>query len=196
MSMLDILHRIVHKVNTAPDLERALGLIVQGVKQAINADVCSVYLTDFEKREHVLQATDGLRAEAVGKVRLPQYRGLIGLVCERAEPLNIDDAPSHPRYLFASESGEKPYHGFLGAPIIQNGKVLGVLVVRQFERRRFDDDEVTFLFTLAAQLAGAITHAQASGELASIQEREAAPTRFLKGRPSANGVALGTVVVA
>jgi len=194
--MLDTLHRIVHKVNTAPDLGQALGLIVQGVKRAINADVCSVYLTDFEKREHVLQATDGLRSEAVGKVRLPLYRGLIGLVCERAEPLNLDDAPSHPRYLFASESGEKPYHGFLGAPIIQNRKVLGVLVVRQLEPRRFDDDEVTFLFTLAAQLAGAITHAQASGELASLQEREAAPTRFLEGRPSANGVALGTVVVA
>jgi phosphotransferase system enzyme I (PtsP) len=194
--MLDILHRIVHKVNAAPDLGQALGLIVQGVKQAINADVCSVYLTDFEKREHVLQATDGLRPEAVGKVRLPLYRGLIGLVCERAEPLNLDDAPSHPRYLFASESGEKAYHGFLGAPIIQNRKVLGVLVVRQLEPRRFDDDEVTFLFTLAAQLAGAITHARASGELASLQEREAAPTRFLEGRPSANGVALGTVVVA
>ena len=194
--MLDILHRIVQQVNTAPDLGRALGLIVQGVKQAINADVCSVYLTDFEKREHVLQATDGLRPEAVGKVRLPLYRGLIGLVCERAEPINLDDAPSHPRYLFASESGEKPYHGFLGAPIIQNRKVLGVLVVRQREPRRFGDDEVTFLFTLAAQLAGAITHAQASGELASLQGREAAPSRFLEGRPSANGVALGTVVVA
>jgi len=64
--MLDTLHRIVHKVNTAPDLGQALGLIVQGVKRAINADVCSVYLTDFEKREHVLQATDGLRSEAVG----------------------------------------------------------------------------------------------------------------------------------
>ena len=36
--------------------------------------------------------------------------------------------------------------------IIQNRKVLGVLVVRQIEMRTFADNEVTFLFTLAAQL--------------------------------------------
>ena len=53
------------------------------------------------------------------------------------------------------ETGETQYHGFLGAPIIQNRKVLGVLVVRQVERRCFEDDEVNLLLTLAAQLADA-----------------------------------------
>jgi phosphotransferase system enzyme I (PtsP) len=72
---------------------------------------------------------------------------------------------SHPRYLHVTETGETQYRGFLGVPIIQNRRVLGVLVVRQEAEREFVDDEVTFLFTLAAQLAGAITHAKASGEL-------------------------------
>ncbi len=193
--MLETLHRIVQEVNAAPDLEAALSLIVKGVKNAVVADVCSVYLTDFEKRRHILQATDGLRPEAVGEVSLPMHRGLIGLVCERAEPVNLDDAPSHPRYLFVAETGEEPYHGFLGVPIIQNRKVLGVLVVRQKAPRKFEDDEVTFLFTLAAQLAGAITHARASGELSSMQEPSQAPSRFLQGRASASGVAIGEAVV-
>ncbi len=75
---------------------------------------------------------------------------MIGLVSERAEPINIDDALQHPRYMFIQETGETQYHGFLGVPIIQNRKVLGVLVVRQEDVRQFDDSEVTFLFTLAA----------------------------------------------
>ncbi|MCG8100196.1 MAG: GAF domain-containing protein, partial [Candidatus Thiodiazotropha taylori] len=87
--MLETLHRIVKEVNAASDLEQALAIIVQDVKQAIQADVCSVYLTDFERRDHVLKATDGLLPEAVDKVRLPYHRGLIGLVCERAEPVNL-----------------------------------------------------------------------------------------------------------
>ena len=62
-----------------------------------------------------------------------------------------------------TETGEIAYRGFLGVPIIQNRKVLGVLVVRQEAQREFLDDEVTFLFTLAAQLAGAIVYAQTSG---------------------------------
>jgi phosphotransferase system enzyme I (PtsP) len=192
--MLELLHRIVKEVNSAEDLGSALEIIVGQVKQAINADVCSVYLTDFEHREHVLRATDGLDQTAVGKVRLPLHRGLIGLVCERAEPVNVADAPEHSRYLFIHETGEFRYHGFLGVPIIQNRKVLGVLVVRQREKRTFGDDEVTFLFTLAAQLAGAITHARASGELDAFNG-ETSLARFLQGRAGAPGVALGTAVV-
>jgi len=193
--MLEVLHRIVQEVNAAPNLDQALTLIVREVKKAVETDVCSVYLTDFEQKKHVLRATHGLRQKAVGKVSLPLHRGLVGLVCERAEPINLDDAPSHPRYLSMTKTGEKPYHGFLGAPIIQNRKVLGVLVVRQRAPRRFEDDEVTFLFTLAAQLAGAITHAQASGELTGILESTREPTRFLEGRPSAEGIAVGELVV-
>ncbi len=192
--MLDPLHRIVQEVNAASDLDAVVKIIVSQVKQAIKADVCSIYLTDFERREHVLMATDGLRAEAVGKVRLPYHRGLIGLVCERAEPVNVADAPSHNRYLSIHETGEVQYHGFLGVPIIQNRKVLGVLVVRQIDTRTFADSEVTFLFTLAAQLAGAITHAQASGQLVT-SDGLAPPKRFLQGRPGSPGVAFGTVVV-
>ncbi len=194
--MLETLHRIVQAVNSAPDLESALQIIVSRVKKAMGADVVSVYLTDFESHEHVLQATDGLLPEAVGEVRLPLYQGLIGLVCERAEPVNISDAHSHPRYLFVHETGEKRYHGFLGVPIIQNRKVLGVLVARQLEQRSFADQEVTFLFTLAAQLAGAITHARTSGELASMQGTQEVMARYFEGRAGATGVALGKGVVA
>lgn len=193
--MLELLHDIVQKVNDAPDLERALGIIVRRVKQATSADVCSVYLSDFDNNEHVLMATEGLQKEAVGEVRMRFGQGLIGLVSQRAEPLNLDDGPMHPSYMFASETGETSYHGFLGVPIIQNRKVLGVLVVRQTESRSFDDSEVTFLLTLAAQLAGAITHAKASGELARMQGQESLPNRFLQGRAASSGVALGEIVV-
>jgi len=193
--MLETLHRIVQEVNTAANLEEALRVIVSSVKRAVETDVCSVYLTDFEARTHVLMATDGLRQEAVGKVTLPLGRGLVGLVAERAEPLNCDDAPTHPRYLRMTETGETEYHGFLGVPIIQNRRVLGVLVVRHVEPREFSDDEVTFLFTLAAQLAGAIIFAQASGELTSISTQRRSVARFL-GQPGNSGVAIGTAIVS
>jgi phosphotransferase system enzyme I (PtsP) len=193
--MLELLRRIVQTVNAAPDLGTALQVIVERVKQAIQADVCSVYLSDFDKQALVLEATEGLHQEAVGRVSLPFCQGLIGLVCERAEPVNVPDAPAHPRYVFMHETGEKRYHAFLGVPIIQNRRVLGVLVVRQLEPRSYGDDEVTFLVTLGAQLAGAITHARASGELDERQGRGRAVSGFLDGRPGAPGVALGRVTV-
>ncbi len=193
--MLEVLLRIVHEVNTARDLQQALSIIVQRVKHAMAVDVCSVYLTDPDGEQHVLMATDGLNPDAVGKVRLPLTAGLIGLVRERAEPVNLEDAPSHPRYLYVAETGEEKFHGFLGVPIIQHRRPLGVLVVRQRDSRKFNVEEVSFLFTLGAQLAGAIGHAQASGGIAGLQDESLPAMRFIEGLPGAPGVALGTAVV-
>ena len=193
--MLEVLRRIIQEVDAAADLRQALDLIVHHVKRAMSVDVCSVYLADFEHHQHVLMASDGLNPEAVGRVRLALSEGLIGLVHERAEPLNLEDGPQHPRYRFIAETGEVRYHAFLGVPIIRHRKVLGVLVVRQCERRRFDEDEVTFLVTLAAQLAGAISHAELSGGVGGLRNGPASASRFIEGLPGAPGVAVGTAVV-
>ena len=194
IGMLESLRRIVQEVDNAPDLEQALAIIVRRVKEAVGADVCSVYLNDFDNRRHILQATDGLNQAAVGRVRIEMGRSLVGLVSERAEPLNLDDASAHPRYLCITDAGEHRYHGFLGAPIIQNRKVLGVLVLRQLAKRQYADDEVTFVVTLASQLAGAITYARTNGELARLQD-EGIPQRFLPGLAASPGIGIGTAVV-
>ena len=193
-SMLESLRRIVQEVNNAPDLEHALSIIVRRVKESVGADVCSVYLNDYDNRRHILQATDGLRPAAVGRVRIELGRGLVGLVSERAEPINLDDAAAHPRYLCITDTGEQRFHAFLGAPIIQNRKVLGVLVLRQEEQRLYADEEVNFVVTLASQLAGAITYARTNGELARLQH-EGIPQRFLPGLPASPGIGIGTAVV-
>lgn len=189
--MLDTLRRTIQEVNSAPDLPRALAIIVKRVKQAMVVDVCSVYLTDAERGQHVLMATDGYKVAAVGQVRFDYSRGLVGEVARREEPLNLDEAATHPAYVYTGEIGEEPYHGFLGVPIIQHRKVLGVLVVRQQERRRFAETEETFLVTLAAQLAGAITHAEASGEITRLLQESSEARYALCGRSGVPGAAVG-----
>ncbi|MBB1126595.1 phosphoenolpyruvate--protein phosphotransferase [Thiospirillum jenense] len=186
--MLESLRRIVQEVNRALSLEDALKVIVTRVKEAVSADVCSVYLTDTDRREHILFATDGLRPEAVGQVRIPLNRGLVGWVAEKADLVSLSDASQHSRYLFVTETGENRYRGFLGVPIIQNRRVLGVLVLRQRDARCFADDEVTFVVTLAAQLANAI-------ELGRMHQQDSLPNRFLSGMAASPGIGFGTVVV-
>jgi len=193
--LLDTLRRTIQEVNRAPDLARALAIIVTRVKQAMVVDVCSVYLVDNERGQHVLMATDGYNREAVGEVRLNFGHGLVGEVARREESLNLDNASDHPAYVFTSEIGEELFHGFLGVPIIQHRKVLGVLVVRQRERRRFAEQEETFLFTLAAQLAGAISHAGASGDINRLLQSSDESRYALKGVSGTPGAAVGHACV-
>ncbi len=191
--MLKILRRIVQEVNAAQDLDRVLQVIVSRVREAMGADVCSIYLTDHARGELVLMASEGLDPRSVGKVRLARDKGLVGLVSEREEPLNLDDAPAHPRFVYIPETGEAPFHGFLGVPIVHRRRVLGVLVVQRRERLRYSEEAVSFLVTTAAQLAGAIAHAEASGDISNLVYPLSFPP--LQGRPAAPGVALGQAVV-
>lgn len=192
--MLDILRSIVTEVNAARSLDQALAIIVERVKSALLVDVCSIYLVDHNSGELVLMASDGLLPESVGYVRLNFNEGLVGLVAERAEPLNLDNAPDHPRYRYFSETGEEWYHAFLGVPIIHHREVLGVLVLQQHAEYRYDEDIVTLLVTIAAQLAGAIAHAEASGGIDGLQSQRRLDGYPLKGLPGAPGVAIGRAV--
>src|SRR5690606_15102142 len=104
-----------------------------------------------------------------------------------------DDAESHPNYQYFPETGEERYASFLGVPIIHQRTVLGVLVVQQVERRRFDEGEEAFLVTLSAQLAAVIAHAEATGVLERIG-KQAIEAKFT-GVAGAPGVAMVTPVV-
>lgn len=193
--MLNSLRRIVNEVNAAHDLHEALSLIVKRVKSTLQTDVCSVYLNDPETGEHVLMATDGLRPGAIGRVRLPPGQGLTGLVASRVEPVNIDDARSHPNFKLIHVTGETPFHGFMGVPIIRRGKPLGVLNVQQREARKFSADEESFLATLAAQLAGSITLAELRQSIDRLDTGLSSTTVFLEGIASAPGLGIGEAVV-
>lgn len=193
--MLDTLHRIVQEVNAARGLKHALGIIVGRVAEAMGVDVCSVYLIDQETNEYVLMATIGLNPDAVGRVRLRHNEGLVGLVGEREEPVNLDNADKHPRFRYFPETGEERFHAFLGVPIIHFRQLLGVLIVQQQAVRRFDDDEVAFLMTMAAQLSGAIAHSEASGGIDGLQDDSLPRGGGLQGVPGAPGVGIGQAMV-
>ncbi|MBE2294460.1 MAG: phosphoenolpyruvate--protein phosphotransferase [Phycisphaerales bacterium] len=193
--MLEILRRIVQDINATRDLSEALNLIVVEVKAALHTDVCSVYMNDYARGEHVLMATDGLRSGAVGKVRLKFGQGLTGLAASRAEPVNVEDAPAHPAFRYVAVTGEAPFHGFIGVPIIRRRKVLGVLVAQQREQRKYTADEESFLVTLAAQLAGSISQAEIRQGLERLDDNALSGTLFLEGVAGARGLAIGEAVV-
>lgn len=194
---LTTLRHIIQEVSAAQSFREALDIMVGRAAEALDTEACSIFLLDRHHSEYVLVATQGLNPAAVGKVRVPINKGLIGLVGEREEPINLDEAPAHPRFLHISEINEEQYHAFLGTPIIYHRQVLGVMVAQQHESRRYDESEEAFMVTLATQLAAIIAHADAVGALSTIfqSSRQQAPDMIYSGVPGAPGVGMGTGVV-
>jgi phosphotransferase system enzyme I (PtsP) len=194
--MLEILRNIVLEVNAASSLDEVLQIIVSRVRMAMGTEVCSVYIRDRDQDRFVFRATEGLNPDQVGEASLAAGEGLVGLVAQREEPVNLEDAELHPNFQLLPDIGEEPFHAFLGVPIIHQRQVLGVLVVQQSRRRRFSESEEAFLVTMSAQLAGVIAHALVTGDVPdeSSPDRGSVYTR-ISGVPGAPGVAIGTAVV-
>ena len=192
--MLTILRRIVLEFSQASELDQALMRLVSQVKSALATQCCSVYLADHQNQHFILMASNGLAENAFGRTSVGFTEGLIGLVGQREEPINIANAQQHPDFIHAPEVEEDHFKAFLGTPIIHQRKVLGVLTVQQEDARTFNENEEAFLVTLSAQLATALASVEAQGmiELSNNNQRHC---KSLVGIGGSAGIAIGEMVV-
>src|SRR5207302_11045401 len=88
-SLLLTLGEITQLVVHSGDAAETLSNIVRLIQGRFKTAVCSVYVLEQERGELVLGATVGLKAEAVGRVRMPLTEGLTGLVGEKLAPVMV-----------------------------------------------------------------------------------------------------------
>lgn len=189
-----LLRKLREIMEAGGQAQERLDRLVAMVASTMVADVCSIYLT--RGAFHELFATQGLDPAAVHRTRLKLGEGLVGLVAETAQPLNIADAPHHERFSYRPETGEDPYSSFLGVPIVRSERTFGVLVVQNQVARVYGEDEVEALQTIAMVLAEMVASG-AFGDLSGLAEVEIRPSRpeQLAGRAFSDGIAIGTAVM-
>jgi len=192
--MLNTLRQIAEEVGQAKDLQKALDLVVGWIRQTMQVGACSVFLKDPGQGDLVLMATDGLRPEAVHKIRLAIGEGLVGTVAQRHEPILLRNAVEHPAFRHFPETGEQHFSSFLGVPIVYFRQVLGVLVVQQTEHSELGDNDIAFLVTIASQLAGPIHETTILGDEEPQKRRTLSDTPYYLGAPGAPGVGIGTLL--
>ncbi|HVY34149.1 MAG TPA: phosphoenolpyruvate--protein phosphotransferase [Caulobacteraceae bacterium] len=190
-----LLRQIREALASGGPAQARLDMVVRIIALSMVAEVCSLYLrratNDLE-----LFATEGLNPTAVHNTRLKPGEGLVGEIMRLGRPLNLADAPNNPNFSYRPETGEDPYHAFLGVPLLRGGRAIGVLVVQNRTERIYTDDEVEDLQIIAMVLAEMV----AGGELvdqAELKGVELAPHRpeRLKGLKFAEGVAYGEAVL-
>jgi phosphotransferase system, enzyme I, PtsP len=190
-----LLRQIREALEGGGPAQARLDMVVRIIALSMVAEVCSIYLRRASG-EMELFATEGLEPGAVHVTRMKPGEGLVGEIMRHGRPLNLADAPSHQAFSYRPETGEDPYHAFLGVPLLRGGRAIGVLVVQNRTTRVYTDDEVEDLQIIAMVLAEMVS----SGELISIEEMkgvEIAPRRpeRLKGSKFGDGLAYGVAVL-
>ena len=168
-----------------------LGDIVGMVAAELVAEVCSAYgLRSGEILE--LRATHGLNQGAVGRTRLRVGEGIVGLVAATGQVLNLADAQNHPAFAYRPETGEEPYSSMLAVPVRRAGRTLGVLTVQNRATRRYADDEVEVLETVAMLLTDSLT---ISGDEIAEKGFFGTVQRHFEAASLSAGIALGPAVL-
>lgn len=188
-----ILMRRLREIMARPGEPQArLDAIVSQIALIMVAEVCSLYLRRPDGTLELF-ATEGLNPEAVHKTHLARGEGLVGLIAERAELVNIHEAQDHPAFSYRPETGEEVYHSFLGMPILRGGRTLGVITVQNKARKVYAVEEVEALETTAMLVAELITSGELDDGVAGISDRS--HSRHFTGTSVSDGIALGHAVL-
>jgi phosphotransferase system enzyme I (PtsP) len=191
-----LLRQIREAMESGGPVQARLDMAVRIIAGSMVAEVCSLYLRrgtgDLE-----LFATEGLSREAVHVTRLKPGEGLVGEIVKLGRPLNLSDAPNHPAFSYRPETGEDPYHAFLGVPLLRGGRAIGVLVVQNRTERVYAEDEVEDLQIIAMVLAEMVAGGERLAAEGALKDVEIAPHKpeRVKGVRFAEGLAYGVAVL-
>lgn len=188
-----ILTRLHDVMASRTNAQAKLNQVVQIIGEALDSEVCSIYLL----REGVLElfATRGLNQEAVHVTKLALGEGLVGNIAANIETLNLDEAAAHPDFAYKPETGEDLFNSFAGVPIVRRERAVGVLSVQHRDPRRYDDVEIEALQTVAMVLSELISNAGLVDEnLPGSIDSFDTSTQILHGLKLVDGMARGAVV--
>ena len=194
MSPRKLMQAIRQAMAGTESVQKRLDEFVSAIQSSMQVKVASIYLLR-PGAELELSATEGLKKSAVHKTRMKPGEGLVGHVALTARPLNLADAPRHPLFSYRPETGEDPFNGFLGVPILRGGRTLGVLVVQSEQARTFNEAEVEDLLTVAMVLAEIIIDDERiGGKKAALKGITLAPVKPEKfeGKAYAPGLVRGS----
>ena len=157
LEQLRFLHEVARLATTAQTWDELLETVVDGTRDALHADVTSLYLLDRDGAYLTLAATNGLDRFQIGRARVQFGEGVTGRVAASREPLVIPDVRSDPRFLWVRGIDQRRFiASMLSVPLSWNDQVVGVLNVQTERERQFTNGDVAQLRAIADLLAGIV----------------------------------------
>jgi signal transduction histidine kinase len=157
LEQLRFLHRVARLATTAQTWDELLETVVDETRDALHADVSSLYLLDRDGVYLTLAATNGLDRFQIGRARVPHGEGVTGRVAESRQPAIIPDIKEDPRFLWVRGIDQRRFiTSMLSVPLAWNDRTVGVLNIQTERRREFSDADVAQLGAIADLLAGIV----------------------------------------
>jgi K+-sensing histidine kinase KdpD len=169
---LNMLIEASKSVNSAIEIDKLLGLILETASRSINADRGTLYMLDTTTGELWSRVAQG---NNIVEIRLPVGKGLAGYVAKTGEVVNITDAYKDPRFNpeIDKKSGYKT-HNVLCMPMRdKEGKIFGVFQFLNKREGPFLSQDESFIDALSVHASIALENARLARDMVQSERLSA-----------------------
>ena len=168
------------------DLETVLDTLLELVTRLCEGHISWIFQRDGEILRWA--ASYGHTAEVHARVKdyfkpleVPVDRGsVVGRAASEAAVVHIPDVLADPEYAWGGAQKIGGYRAALGAPLLREGKVVGVLFVAKIVPQPFTDKQIELVKTFADQAVIAIENTRLLSELRQSLQQQTATSDVLK----------------
>jgi diguanylate cyclase (GGDEF)-like protein len=156
---LELVQDIGIQLVTILKTEQLFPWIVNQIRNRLHHDSCAILRAEDDHL--VLEAATGGYARNLVGMRIPFGQGITGRCALEKKAVNVGDTRSDPGYIPAGIAGARSE---VASPILFEGAIQGVLTIESCAEDAFDEDDVSLLSTLSAQVAVGLHQAQMFAE--------------------------------
>jgi serine phosphatase RsbU (regulator of sigma subunit) len=147
------------------DPQALLAELVDRAREALHADTAAILLLEHRSGQLVATAASGLEEEIRQGVRIPVGRGFAGRIAAQRRLVILDEV-DHTKVINPVLLN-KGIRSLMGAPLLADGKAIGVLHVGTLSPRAFTADDADLLQLAADRAAVAVAALTAQADRAA-----------------------------
>ncbi len=166
LSRLAALHRVNRAITAHLELNDMLETTVRIVTETMGSDGAAVFLHDEATASLALRAAVGLAPASVGAFTIRLGEGVTGRAASELQPVVATTAGDLSGLPSGANPGDAIYSAQLAVPLVLIGKseLVGVLTIFSIAPRRFEPEEITFLQSVASELAISVENGRLYGQ--------------------------------
>ena len=150
-----IFRDISKAVHSSTSVNEVMDLAVKKSTEAINAKGAILRILNFETSQLELGASYGVEDRHLSREPVPRDV-MINDLCHLNKFIIIDDVLSDPRVQYPKEKWDEGIRMMLDLPLTLGSNVVGIIRILFTEKRKFSEEELDFLISIAEQCATAI----------------------------------------
>lgn len=135
-------------------LENLLGVLLDCIRQVMNADTITILLPTHSGQQLAVCASVGLEEEVVEAVRIPIGQGFAGRIAASGEQMIVDDLSKIE--VVSPILRSAGIQSMIGVPLLLKHKAIGVFHVGTFRHCEFTKDDVQRLQLIGDRIGSAI----------------------------------------